>query len=87
MLVRDHDAHFRLFGHLCLRAISDATSSPSAALETAGIRGTEGAARVGLSPEEVPPFPVASQPGDVIVFGQRTRQASFGGHTGKRIFR
>ena len=40
----------------------------------------------GVSEQELPGFPVASKPGDVVFFDQNLYHASFGGRSGRRMF-
>lgn len=70
-----------------LRVIPGSHLTPfSAALDATSLRGPEGGANVGLSPDRVPSVALASRPGDVIFLDQRTWHASFGGRTGRRMF-
>jgi ectoine hydroxylase-related dioxygenase (phytanoyl-CoA dioxygenase family) len=70
-----------------LRVIPGSHLTPfSAALDAASLRGPEGGAKIGLSPDRIPSVALASRPGDVIFFDQRTWHASYGGRTGRRMF-
>jgi hypothetical protein len=40
----------------------------------------------GVAQREIPCFPLESDPGDVVFFDQNTWHASFGGHSGRRMF-
>jgi hypothetical protein len=58
----------------------------SSALEAANLRGPTGGSCVGLTPRDIPSYPIETQPGDVVFFDQRTWHSSFGGITGRRMF-
>ena len=40
----------------------------------------------GISPDQMPAVPLNTQPGDLIMFNHRTKHASFGGSTSRRMF-
>jgi hypothetical protein len=44
------------------------------------------AAALGLTGDQVPAIPLASQPGDVVVFNQATKHSSWGGSNRRRMF-
>ena len=40
----------------------------------------------GIRPDQMPAVPLNTQPGDLIMFNHRTKHASFGGGTSRRMF-
>ena len=71
----------------CLRVIPGShIPMVSVLLEESPLRGPEGGRCMGLKPNEVPAFPIVSEPGDVVFFDHRTWHSSFGGRTGRRMF-
>ena len=40
----------------------------------------------GVDPQDLPSFPLESDPGDVVFFNQHLYHSSFGGHVGRRMF-
>jgi hypothetical protein len=71
----------------CLRVIPGSHMPVfSVALEELPLRGPEGGRCAGLQPSEVPAFPMASEPGDLVFFDHRTWHSSFGGRSGRRMF-
>ena len=40
----------------------------------------------GVQPEDLPGFPLESEPGDLVFFNQHIYHGSFGGHVGRRMF-
>ncbi len=42
--------------------------------------------RFGVTPQEIPSWPIRNQPGDLIIGNYRTVHATFGGRPGRRLF-
>lgn len=72
----------------CLRVIPGSHRDPLASeLKQIGRRQENGPLAVfGVAPEELPAFPLESDPGDMVMFNQALWHASFGGRTGRRMF-
>lgn len=49
-------------------------------------RGDPAWAPFGVTPRDLPCFPLESQPGDVVFFNQNLWHSAFGGRTGRRMF-
>lgn len=72
----------------CLRVVPGSHRPPLFEdLKALSQRRTDPSARpFGVEPRDIPCHPLESQPGDVVIFNQNTWHASFGGHTGRRMF-